>query len=235
VLVSPGASLEDIALARRLYLEASKGWITEQEVGNLATGLTKAGDESAAVQFLNDQMSQHPDLRENPWILRIRGNALIGLAKQCSVTGKNPSLPAQTKQRAWDDCRRFIQAAEQDLRHAVSLSPDFALMEQLRNHLEFIERLKVIATPPRPRSKKRQNLERTATTNPGGTGRKETAPQSGKVNQIVADPDLKTVGDLRKKYGAELAQGFTDQDHLRYMLRKTGASSIDDYLQRSKS
>lgn len=155
VLVSPGASPEDIALARRLYLEASRGRITEQEVGNLATGLTKAGDESAAVQFLNDQMNEHPDLRENPWILRIRGNALIGLAKQCSNTGKNSSLPAQTRQRAWDDCRRFIKTAEQDLRHAVSLSPDPALLEQLQNHLDFIEKLKIIATPPSQRSKKR--------------------------------------------------------------------------------
>lgn len=157
VLISSEASQEDISLARELYLAASRGRITEQEVGNIAIGLTKAGEEREAIHFLDSQMLQYSALRSNPWILRIRGNAIIGLAKQCSVTGKTTKLPQQTRQRAWEDCRRFIKAAEHDLRHAMSLSPDPALAGQIQNHLEFLEKLKVVATPPKQRSGKGGN------------------------------------------------------------------------------
>ncbi len=154
VLISSEPSLDDLNLARELFLSASRGRITEQEVGNIALGLAKAGDDREAIHFLDAQLLQHSALRENPWILRIRGNAIIGLAKQCSVTGKTRKLPQQTRQRAWDDCRRFIKAAEHDLRHAISVSPDPALLAQIQNHLDFLERLKRVATSPKERSAK---------------------------------------------------------------------------------
>jgi hypothetical protein len=94
-------STEDLSVARRLYLDASKGRFAEREIRQLAVGLSRAGDDSAAIKFLNSQIDQHPDLKDNPWLLRIRGNALIGQAKHCSQTGKKRNLPAQTRRRAW--------------------------------------------------------------------------------------------------------------------------------------
>lgn len=150
-------SREDRALARRLYLDASKGRFAEREVRQVATGLSRAGDDSAAIEFLNRQMDEHPEFRDNPWLLRIRGNAYIGQAKTCSQTGKRKDLPAQTKKRAWEDCRRFLQAAEQDLRRATSLATDAAVIEGIQKHLEFVEQLKRIATPPERRQKSGQS------------------------------------------------------------------------------
>ncbi len=144
-------SAEDISLARRLYNEATKGRFAEREIRQLAVGLSRAGDDSAAIKFLNSQFDQHPDLKDNPWILRIRGNALIGQAKHCSQTGKNRNLPAPTRRRAWEDCRRFLKSAEQDLRRAISLTTDPALIEGIQKNLDFVEQLKVIATPPERR------------------------------------------------------------------------------------
>ncbi len=148
-------SRTDLDLAQRLYTEASKGRFAEQEVRQIAVGLSRTGDDSAAFKFLTSQFEQHPDLRDNPWLLRTRGNALIGLAKQCSQTGKNRNLPALTKRRAWEDCRRYLKMAEQDLRRAGSLNADAGFQDGIRANLDFVERLKEIATPPEKR--KREN------------------------------------------------------------------------------
>jgi hypothetical protein len=139
---------EDLSLARGLYLEASKGRFAEREIRQVAVGLSRAGDDSAALQFLDRQFDEHPDLKDNPWLLRIRGNALIGQAKHCSQTGKRRDLPPKTKGRAWEDCRRFLRSAERDLRRAISLTTDSVLIDGIEKNLDFVEQLKRIATPP---------------------------------------------------------------------------------------
>jgi predicted HTH transcriptional regulator len=144
-------SREDLSLAKRLYLEASKGRIAEREVRQVAVGLSRAGDDSAVLKFLETQMGEHPDLRNNASILRIRGNAFIGQAKHCTQTGKRRDLPAQTKRRAWEDCRRFLGSAEQDLRRAISLTTDPAIIEGIQKDLDFVEHLRKIAAPPERR------------------------------------------------------------------------------------
>jgi ATP-dependent DNA helicase RecG len=144
-------SAEDLSIARRLYLDASKGRFAEHEIRQVAVGLSRAGDDSAALKFLNAQFDEHPELKDNPWLLRIRGNSFIGQAKHCIQTGKDRSLPPHTRQRAWEDCRRFLRAAEQDLRRAISLAIDSALIEGIQRSLDFVEQLKQIATPPKLR------------------------------------------------------------------------------------
>jgi ATP-dependent DNA helicase RecG len=144
---------EDRELARKLYLEASKGRFAEREIRQVAIGLSRTGDDSAAINFLNAQIREHPELMNNPSLLRIRGNALISQAKTCSQTGKRRGLPAQTRRRAWDDCRRFLKEGERDLRRARSLSTDPIVIEGIQRSLDFVEQLKVIATPPERRQR----------------------------------------------------------------------------------
>lgn len=140
---------QDMELARRMYVDASKGRIAEREIRQVALGLSRSGDDEAARQFLDSQFRDHPDLRDNPSLLRIRGNALIGMAKQCTQTGKNRALARQTRQRAWEDCRRFLALADSDLRRAASLASDPALLEMIQKNLDFIQELKRVATPRR--------------------------------------------------------------------------------------
>jgi hypothetical protein len=96
-------------------------------------------------------MEEHADLKNNASILRIRGNAFIGQAKHCTQTGKRKDLPAQTKRRAWEDCRRFLGSAEQDLRRALSLTTDPAMIEGIQKDLDFVDHLRTIAAPPERR------------------------------------------------------------------------------------
>ena len=148
LILSGSPSSEDLSLGRKLYLEASQGRFAEREIRQVAVGLSMAGDDTNAIKFLQRQFEEHPELKDNPYLLRIRGNAYIGQAKHCSQTGKNRELPPQTKRRAWDDCRRFISLAEQDLRRARSLTTDTVLVEGIQKNLDFVDQLKNIATPP---------------------------------------------------------------------------------------
>ncbi|MDZ4798942.1 MAG: ATP-binding protein [Bryobacteraceae bacterium] len=150
-------SRENLALARTLYLDASRGRVAEREVRQVAIGLSRAGDESSAIRFLNAQMEEHPEFRDNPFLLRIRGNAYIGQAKTCSQTGKRRDLPPQTKRRAWEDCRGFLKAGEGDLRRAVSLTADTLVIEGIEKSLDFVRQLREIATPPERRQRTGQS------------------------------------------------------------------------------
>jgi predicted HTH transcriptional regulator len=155
LLLAHPLSSEDRDLARQLYVDASKGRIAEREVRQVAIGLSMSGDESAALGFIDQQFQEHPNLAQNPWLLQVRGNALIGLAKQCTQTAKNRSLSSATRGRAWEDCRRFLQKAERDLRRAASLTSEIPLSERIQKSLSFLEELKRIATPPNRRGRTR--------------------------------------------------------------------------------
>ena len=159
--LSASPSEEDRAMARRLYLDASNGRFAEREIRQVAIGLSRAGDDAAALEFLNRQFDEHPEIKDNPWILRIRGNAFIGQAKQCTHTGKNRDLPRQTKLRAWEDCRRFLRLAEQDLRRAISLTAGTVLSDGIQENLDFVAQLREIATPPGRRPRKGSGEKKT--------------------------------------------------------------------------
>ncbi len=148
VFSSDAALSENHAVAKDLYLRAASRGVAEQEIRQVAVGLSRSGAESEALDFLDRQFHLHPELRENPWLLRIRGNTLIGLAKLCIQTGKNRELPGQTRKRAWESSRRYLASAETDFRRAISLSPDHNLTAGLQTGLEFVGQLKKRATPP---------------------------------------------------------------------------------------
>lgn len=161
--LSDSPSAEDLSTARRLYLDASRGRFAEREIRQIAVGLSRAGDDSTALLFLNRQLEEHPDLKDSPSLLRTRGNALIGQAKRCSQTGKKRNVPPQTRKRAWEDCRRFLREAEQDLRRAISLTADPGMIELIQENLDLVKQLKKIATPSeqhsnRPGPKKSEPL-----------------------------------------------------------------------------
>jgi hypothetical protein len=140
----------DFDTARRLYIHASKGLIDEREVRKVAYGLSKAGDDHAAVAFIDKQLNEHPEWRDSSYLLQAKGNSYIGMAKQCTNTARSASLPPQAKKRAWDDCRRFLELARKDLESALSNS-DPVLRQTVQKNLAFAEELRRKATDGRPR------------------------------------------------------------------------------------
>ncbi|GGI21453.1 ATP-binding protein [Oxalicibacterium faecigallinarum] len=135
----------DMQIGRRLYLAATRGYVEEMEVRKVAIGLSRSGDDLAAVEFLDKQFSVHEEWRNNPYFLQARGNACIGLAKQCTNTARNRSLPPPAKKRAWDDCRRYLSSAEKDLQNALLNAPDRQLKEFINKNLEFAAKMRQTA------------------------------------------------------------------------------------------
>lgn len=137
--------------ARRLYLAASQGYVEEREVRKLAQGLSRSGDDHAAVEFLDKQFRDHPEWRTTPSLLQVRGNAYIGMAKQCARTARSNQLLAQAKKRAWDDCRRFLAQARRDLELALT-TDDPTLKEIVQKNLDFAIKQQRAAGADRGRS-----------------------------------------------------------------------------------
>lgn len=138
--IQDNPSRADFDTARRLYIHASKGLIDEREVRKVAYGLSKAGDDHGAVAFVDKQLSDHPDWRENAYLLQVRGNSYIGMAKQCTRTAHHVGLPPQAKRRAWDDGKRFLELALRDLEKA-SDSSDLVLRQTVQRNIEFADQL----------------------------------------------------------------------------------------------
>jgi ATP-dependent DNA helicase RecG len=137
---------DDMALAKRLYLEASQGRLAEREIRQIGLGLSRAGDDTSAIEFLDTQFQLHPELKEDPSLLVIRGNALFGKAQRHLVAPGNRPVLADSVFLSWQDHLRLLRSAEQDLQRAVGLltsSPSMA--DSLRKSLALIEELKATA------------------------------------------------------------------------------------------
>jgi predicted HTH transcriptional regulator len=133
---------EDLDAARVLYIRASKGLVEEREVRKVAHGLSKAGDDHSAVEFIDKQFRDHAEWKTNPYLLHVRGNAYIGMAKQCSRTARRDSLSPQSRRRAWDDCRRFLELARRDLETALAnASADSTLKQNIAVNIDFVNQL----------------------------------------------------------------------------------------------
>ena len=138
--------------ARALYLAASRGYVEEREVRKLAQGLSRSGDDHAAVEFLDKQFHDHPEWTATPSLLQVRGNAYIGMAKKCAQTARSGrQLPPQARKRAWDDCRRFLSQARFDLEKALA-TDDQNLKEIVQKNLDFAIKQQRAAGPERGRS-----------------------------------------------------------------------------------
>lgn len=150
---NPGST--DFDAARRLFIHASKGLIDEREVRKVAYGLSRSGDDHGAVAFVDKQLSEHPDWRDNAYLLQVRGNSYIGMAKQCTRTARRDGLSPLAKRRAWDDGKRFLELALKDLERA-SQSSDPLLRQTVQKNIGFAEELLQRVATGRPHGGPRQ-------------------------------------------------------------------------------
>lgn len=130
------------SLAAKLLRFASRGRIEERELRQIALALIRANDSEAALELLNMELRTHPEWEQSASLRQLRGDALLGLAKQCRSTGSKSSLPPRTRQRAWEQFHLYLDRAEVDLRRALVLSVDPGLVKIIRRNLEYAEKLR---------------------------------------------------------------------------------------------
>lgn len=145
----------DFDAARNLYIHASKGLSDEREVRRVAYGLSRAGDDHGAVAFIDKQLGEHPEWRENAFLLQARGNSYIGMAKLCTRTARRDGLPPPAKRRAWEDGKRYLELALTDLENAL-ITPDAFLRQTVQKNIEFAEDMLRRVAVGRPQGGPRQ-------------------------------------------------------------------------------
>jgi len=111
----------------------------------LALELKRHVDSTQALAFIDHQLARHPEWNQDPGIMQLQGDALIGQAKRCAKTAEQRQASPATRQRAWRECQRFLDDAERRLRLAMSLAPDPPLAAQIEANLNFLGELRARA------------------------------------------------------------------------------------------
>ncbi|MCC7383404.1 MAG: putative DNA binding domain-containing protein [Deltaproteobacteria bacterium] len=136
-------------LARRLLEAATRARLDEGEVRRVAVSLDRSGDPKGALDLLERHWAAHPESGSSPLLLQVKGNALIGLAKRCRITGRDRSLPRRTRERAWKEFQSYLDQAEQVLRSARELSLEQGLSDLVDQNLGYLGRLRAQNSKPR--------------------------------------------------------------------------------------
>jgi ATP-dependent DNA helicase RecG len=150
------ASDEDRLLAIDLLARAARGRLEERELRRIVVALRRAHDDEGAYALIDRQLLEHPDWVNNPLLLQLRGDSLIGLAKRCREMAKRRSIAQPTRERAWRDFHAYLEQADRDLRAAVALSVDQHLTDQINANIAFLEKLRRDNQPSPRRAARRQ-------------------------------------------------------------------------------
>jgi predicted HTH transcriptional regulator len=136
-------------LADRILLIALSGRIEERQIVKAVVQIKKTSKAEEVIQFINDVISQHPNLASNSALLEKRATARMDLAKKCINTARDRKSLPKTKTRAWNMCRQYLSDAEKDLNDALNYTDDpneaFFIKE---NDIKFLEKMKETAKKP---------------------------------------------------------------------------------------
>ena len=101
-------------LSRKLLSIAARGRLEERELRRIIVALLRS-DEEGVLSLIDSQLKEHPEWRDNPSLLQLRGDAILGLARRCRVTAKKREIPRATKTRAWRQFHEYLSQAEREL------------------------------------------------------------------------------------------------------------------------
>jgi hypothetical protein len=139
-----------------LLARAARGRLEERELRRIAVAMSKARDDEGALALIEQQLLEHPEWQNNPSLLQLRGDSLIGLAKRCREMATKPGIARATRTRAWREFHSYLDQAERDLRAALALSVDQYLSEQIQRNIDYLEQLRRDNQPPPKRTTSRR-------------------------------------------------------------------------------
>ncbi len=141
-------STERLRISRQILATASRGRLEERELRRLAVAMSRAKDDDGVLALVERYVAEHPGTEPTPVVRQLRGDALIGLAKECRATATRPGVSKQTRARAWRDFHRYLADAEAQLRGALQAATDPHLKQLVDKNLEYLEKLKAENQPP---------------------------------------------------------------------------------------
>jgi hypothetical protein len=142
------ATEDDRRLAIDLLDRAATGRLQEDTVQRIVRALRRALDDEGAFTLLEGQMLARLEWADNPHLLRLRGDARVGMAQGCRQMAGRPEAAPATRARAWREFHAYLDRAEHDLRAAHLHSVDARLREQVTASIAEVERLRREQQPP---------------------------------------------------------------------------------------
>lgn len=142
------ATKADRPLAIEVLERAAIGRLEERTLRRIVVALRRAHDDEGAFALIDRQLLAHPEWANNPILLRLRGDTLVGLAERCGQTARRPEIAEATRSRAWREFRSYLDQAEHDLRAALVLTVDARLGDQITANIAALEKLRQESQPP---------------------------------------------------------------------------------------
>ncbi|TAK45064.1 MAG: hypothetical protein EPO28_04095 [Saprospiraceae bacterium] len=141
-------SKEVIEFAIELFHAAKEGQLEEREILKITLHLKKLGRHEEVISFIDEKIDRQPALGKNTSLLEERAKARMSLASKCIDTGKKQGLDGKIRRRAWEECRRYLSAAEKDLNDALDNTKSGFEREYILRDVEFLNGMKTIAQKP---------------------------------------------------------------------------------------
>lgn len=136
-------------LAQELLNQAKSGRLEEAEIRKIAMNYRKAGNNDKANEFVNDIFAKNNHLASNSGLLELRAQARIDLAKKCMETGRNRISSPEIRQKAWNQCRFYLEEAEKDLQKALANSSNDIQRDYITRDMDFLKTMQALAQKPK--------------------------------------------------------------------------------------
>ncbi len=147
VLSGADASRQAESMARRLMRSAGRGRLEELETRKLIIGLLRLRENQHAFEVLERAERQHPHWARSAAFLQLRGRTLLQFAKTCRNTARNRrGMSAAMRRKTWDECRAWLDKAEDAITSALEASPDGVVRDMAEDDLRYLQQLRKQAT-----------------------------------------------------------------------------------------
>ena len=135
-------------MANDMLSIALSGRLEESQIAKAVVNLKKIGEPQAVIKFINESISNYPNLIHNPTLLEKRATAKMDRAKKCISTGQHQKSDPKTRARAWEMCRQLLSEAERDLNLALDNVENSNEKFYIQNDIEFLDKMKRISQKP---------------------------------------------------------------------------------------
>lgn len=135
-------------LANKTLTLAALGQLEEKQILKIALNLKRLGKNEKVIEFINKILANHPEFTKNASFLEERARAKMNLAKLCVNSGKDHKRSPKIRARAWEECRKYLLEAEQDLNSALENVSSPIEKEYILQDINFLDKMKRMSQKP---------------------------------------------------------------------------------------
>lgn len=103
--------------------------------------MIRSREQKQALQLIGGYAREHPELEHSASFHQSRGDALTGMANNCSNTARRSKVPQAARERSWTQFDQYTAEARRHLDRANALTGDASLTSVIRRNLDYLDDL----------------------------------------------------------------------------------------------